>query len=410
MNAVDSVRSALEALRANILRSVLTALGIIIGVAVVITMIGVGAGAEHRVQSVIRSLGSNILIVLNGARTSGGVRSGSGTRISLTEEDAAALQNEIDIVAVAAGTVRGGGQIVFGNANWFTTIYGVTREYFEARNWVVARGRNITAGEIRSAAKVALVGGTVVRELFTGGDPIGETIRVRRVPFTVVGVLGEKGQTPFGSDQDDVIFLPLSTAKKRVLGGRRVRGNLVSAITVKTVGAEFVAEAEREVKTLLRRRHGLRPGQPDDFYIRNISQILEARRESSVIMSVLLAAVASISLLVGGIGIMNIMLVSVTERTREIGLRMAVGARSRDVMAQFVIESVTLSVIGGLVGMVLGYAGSVAIAHFAGWPVLVGVEAIVAAIGFSAAVGVFFGYYPARRAARLDPILALRHE
>ena len=410
MSARDSLLSALDALRANALRSVLTALGIIIGVAAVIAMISVGAGAEHRVQSVISNLGSNILIVLNGSRTSRGVRSGSGTRFSLTEDDAAAIQNEIDVVQVAAGTARGGAQAVFGNANWFTTVYGVTREYFEARNWVVAGGRAITPSESRSAAKVALVGGTVVRELFAGADPIGRTMRIRRVPFTVIGVLGEKGQTPFGSDQDDVVFVPLSTAKKRVLGGRRVRGDLVGAITVKAVSAELVEDAEREVTELLRRRHRLRPGQPDDFFVRNVSQMLEARLESSRVMSLLLASVAGISLLVGGIGIMNIMLVSVTERTREIGLRMALGARGRDVMAQFVIEAVTLSVIGGLAGMALGFAGSAVIAHVAEWPMLVGAEAVAAAIGFSAAVGMFFGWYPARKAARLDPILALRRE
>ena len=410
MSPLDSIRSALDALRANVLRSVLTALGIIIGVAAVIAMVAVGAGAEYRVQSVIRNLGSNIIIVLNGTRTSSGVQSGSGTRFSLTEDDAAALQTEIDVVQVAAGTVRGGGQVVFGHTNWFTTLYGVTQEYFEARNWVVDRGRNITAGEIRSAAKVALIGETVVRELFGGQNPIGQMFRIRRVPFSVIGVLGEKGQTPFGSDQDDVIFIPLSTAKKRVLGGRRVRGNLVGAITVKAVSADLVVDAEREVKELLRQRHKIRPGQADDFFTRNISQILEARRESSRIMSLLLASVAGISLLVGGIGIMNIMLVSVTERTREIGLRMAIGAQSRDIMVQFVTEAVCLSVIGGVVGMTLGLIGSAVIARFAGWPMLVGAEAIVIAIAFSGAVGVFFGYYPARKAARLDPIEALRHE
>ena len=410
MSARDCLLSAVDALRANALRSVLTALGIIIGVAAVIAMISVGAGAEHRVRSVIANLGSNILIVLNGSRTSGGVRSGSGTRFSLTEDDAAAINNEIDVVQVAAGTARGGAQAVFGNANWFTTVYGVTREYFEARNWVVAGGRAITPSELRSAAKVALVGGTVVRELFAGADPIGRTMRIRRVPFTVIGVLGEKGQTPFGSDQDDVVFVPLSTAKKRVLGGRRVRGDLVGSITVKAVSAELVADAEREVVELLRRRHRLRPGQPDDFFVRNVSQMLEARLESSRVMSLLLASVAGISLLVGGIGIMNIMLVSVTERTREIGLRMALGARGSDIMAQFVIEAVTLSVIGGLAGMAIGFAGSAAIAQAAEWPMLVGAEAVAAAIGFSAAVGVFFGWYPARKAARLDPILALRRE
>jgi putative ABC transport system permease protein len=268
----------------------------------------------------------------------------------------------------------------------------------------------MTPSEIRAAAKVALVGETVVEELFAGQDPLGQIIRVKRVPFTVIGVLDGKGQTPLGTDQDDVIFMPLSTAKKRVLGGRRVHGNLVGAIIVKAQSADTVELAETRLKELLRRRHKLRPGQPDDFFIRNISQMLEARADSSRIMSVLLASVAAISLLVGGIGIMNIMLVSVTERTREIGLRIAVGARSRDVMAQFVTEAVVLSVIGGLVGIVVGLAGSMVVARFAEWPVLVGPAAVALAVGFSAAVGVFFGYYPARKAARLDPIEALRHQ
>ncbi len=410
MSFLDSLRSALDALRANVLRSILTALGIIIGVAAVIAMVVVGRGAEHQVQSTIQNLGANILIVLNGSRTSRGVHTGSGSQISLTEDDAMALQTALDSVAVAAGTVRGGGQLIYGNANWFSTLYGVTLEYFEARNWVVARGRNMTPSEVRSAAKVALVGETVVTELFAGQDPIGQIIRIRRVPFKVIGVLREKGQTPFGSDQDDVVFLPLSTAKKRILGGRRVHGDLVGAITLQAASAELVADAEREAKALLRQRHRLRPGQPDDFYIRTIAPFLEARAESSRIMSLLLASVATISLIVGGIGIMNIMLVSVTERTREIGLRMAIGAQSRDIMAQFVIEAVVLAVIGGNVGSVLGLAASAAVARFFDWPMLVGPEAIAIAVTFSAAVGIFFGYYPARKAANLDPIEALRHE
>ena len=410
MTTLDSIRSALESLRGNILRSVLTALGIIIGVAAVIVMVGVGSGAQHRVQSVIQNLGSNIVIVLNGSHTSRGAHTGRGTRITLTEQDAAALQDEIDAVQVAAGTVRGSGQAVFGNANWFTTLRGVTLEYFEARNWAVERGRNMTPAEIRNAGKVALLGDSVVREIFPGQEPLGQVIRIQRVPFTVIGLLRAKGQTPFGRDLDDIIFLPISTAKKRVLGGRRVHGNLVGSITVKARSAALVAEAEQEIKEVLRRRHRLKPGEPDDFFVRNIAQFMEARAESSRVMSILLASVAGISLIVGGIGIMNIMLVSVTERTREIGLRMAIGARSRDIMIQFVIEAVALSLIGGLIGIVLGIGGSAVVARLADWPMLIGPESIVMAVSFSAAVGVFFGYYPARKAARLDPIEALRHE
>jgi putative ABC transport system permease protein len=264
--------------------------------------------------------------------------------------------------------------------------------------------------EVRGAAKVALLGETVVESLFPGEDPVGQIIRIKRVPFQVIGILKGKGQTPRGRDQDDVIFIPLSTAKKRVLGGRRISGKNVDSIFVKARTSELVSEAEEQVRSLLRQRHRLRPGQDDDFFIRNLSQILETRAESSRAMALLLAAVASVSLVVGGIGIMNIMLVSVTERTREIGLRMAVGAKGRDILAQFLIEAVTLSLIGGLIGIVLGVGGSVAIAIAGDWPMVIGIDSIILAFSFSAAVGVFFGFYPARKAARLDPIEALRYE
>ncbi len=410
MKALDSLLTALDSLRTNILRTALTTLGIIIGVAAVIAMVAVGAGAEQRVQALIQSLGANVLIVLNGTSVSGGARGGSGSVISLTTADARALEQEVPAVRIAAPMVRGSGQIIFGNANWFTTIYGAPQSYLEARDWVVDRGRGFTAADERGARKVALVGQSVVDELFAGTDPIGASIRIKRVPFKVVGVTGVKGQTPFGRDQDDVVFIPLSTAKKRVLGGRQVRADFVGAITVKAHTAELIGEAETEVSETLRRRHRIRPGQPDDFVVRNIAQILEARAESQRTMAFLLAAVAGVSLIVGGIGIMNIMLVSVTERTREIGLRMAVGARGRDIMVQFVIEAVALSLIGGLIGSLLGVGGSLAVARLAGWPMIVSPGAILLAMGFSAVVGIFFGYYPARKAARLDPIEALRHE
>ncbi len=410
MKALDSLLTALDSLRTNILRTALTTLGIIIGVAAVIAMVAVGAGAEQRVQALIQSLGANVLIVLNGTSVSGGARGGSGSVISLTTADARALEQEVPAVRIAAPMVRGSGQIIFGNANWFTTIYGAPQSYLEARDWVVDRGRGFTAADERGARKVALVGQSVVDELFAGTDPIGASIRIKRVPFKVVGVTGVKGQTPFGRDQDDVVFIPLSTAKKRVLGGRQVRADFVGAITVKARTAELIGEAETEVSETLRRRHRIRPGQPDDFVVRNIAQILEARAESQRTMAFLLAAVAGVSLIVGGIGIMNIMLVSVTERTREIGLRMAVGARGRDIMVQFVIEAVALSLIGGLIGSPLGVGGSLAVARLAGWPMIVSPGAILLAMGFSAVVGIFFGYYPARKAARLDPIEALRHE
>jgi len=271
-------------------------------------------------------------------------------------------------------------------------------------------GRTISDEDVKAAAKVALLGTSVIEQLFPGQDPVGQIMRINRVPFTVIGVLQEKGQTPRGTDQDDIVQIPISTAKKRVIGGRNVKGRLVDDVSIKAASADLVEETENDVRELLRQRHRLRPGQPDDFSIRNISEMLEARAESSRVMTMLLAAVAAVSLLVGGIGIMNIMLVSVTERTREIGLRLAIGARSRDILNQFLIESLTLSVIGGAIGLVAGVAASVGIAQVADWPVLIEPEVVLLAIGFSAAVGVFFGYYPARKAARMDPIEALRYE
>jgi len=410
MRYPDSVLAALRALRANVLRSVLTTLGIIIGVAAVIIMIAVGAGAEARMAQLISSLGSNLIMVLPGSGTAGGVRLGVGTQPSITEDDAAAIQREIPSVQVAAPGMRGSGQVVSGNLNWSTVIYGVTPEYLEARDWEMAGGRVFTAEEVKGAAKVALLGNTVLANLFPGQDPLGRILRINRVPFKVIGVLRDKGETLMGRDQDDTVFIPLSTARKRVLGGRELGGNTVDTIFVKAWNPGLVSLTVDQVKKLLRQRHRLRSGQDDDFFIRNLSEILEARAESSRAMSLLLAAVASVSLLVGGIGIMNIMLVSVTERTREIGLRMAVGAQSHDILGQFLIESVTLSLIGGLIGVVLGLGGSVAMATLGEWPTVIEIKSVVLAFGFSAAVGVFFGFYPARKAARLDPIEALRYE
>jgi putative ABC transport system permease protein len=410
MSFFDCMLTAFGSLRANPMRSVLTALGIIIGVGAVIAMVAVGAGAEHRVQTVIQNLGTNILIVLNGTTTSSGRRQGYGSKPSLTEGDAKALAAEIPAVQIAAPSVRGAGQLIAGNVNWYTGIYGTDNDYFEARGWNIEKGRTYLPNEMRSAAKVAILGHTVADQLFPGQDPIGQIIRVQRVPFEVIGVFAAKGQTPNGTDQDDVLFVPLATAKKRVLGGRQVRGDFLGSIIVQARSAGEVAEAETQIKEVLRRRHRLQRGQADDFYVRNLSQILEARAESSRIMGILLAAVAGVSLIVGGIGIMNILLVSVTERTAEIGLRMALGARGRDIMAQFVIEAVMLSVIGGIIGIALGIAGSMALARAGDWPTLIETEAVVAAVIFSGAVGIFFGYYPARKASRLDPIIALRHE
>ena len=406
----DCIMAALGAIQANVLRSVLTALGIIIGVAAVIVMISVGAGAQKQVDDVIKKLGSNLVIVVPGTTTSGGARGARGSRRTLTEDDAIAIQNEVPTVKVSAPTVRGSGQIIFGNQNWSTVIRGVTPDYGQAREWEIADGRWFSNDEVRSAAKVALIGETVSESLFGNDNPVGQIIRIKRVPFTVIGTLVGKGETPMGNDMDDVVFIPLTTAKKRTLGGRRVSGRLVGVVFVKSNSAEVVDDTIRDMTKLLRLRHKLRPGQPNDFFVRNLSSILEARANSSRVMNLLLAAVASISLIVGGIGIMNIMLVSVTERTREIGLRMAVGAKGRDILLQFLIEAVTLSLIGGVIGIVFGLGGSYIIARIGNSPAIVQPYSIFLAFGFAAAVGVFFGFYPARKAARLDPIEALRYE
>jgi len=410
MTLTDSLTAALVAIRVNVLRSVLTALGIIIGVAAVIIMISVGAGAQKRVDDLIQSLGSNLVIVMPGTTTSSGARGARGSRPTVTEDDAIAIQNEIPTVQVAAPSVRGSGQIIFGNQNWSSVIRGVTPEYQEAQDWEIQDGRWFNQAEVRSAAKVALIGGTVAENLFGDDNPVGQLVRIKRVPFTVIGTLAPKGETPLGTDMDDTIFVPLSTAKKRIIGGRRLSGKLIGALFVKSTSAEVVDDTIRDMTNLLRHRHRIRPGQPDDFFVRNLSSILEARASSSRVMTLLLAAVASVSLLVGGIGIMNIMLVSVTERTREIGLRMAVGAKGKDILLQFLIEAVTLSLIGGLIGIALGLGGSLAIANLGSFPAIIQPASIVLAFGFAAAVGVFFGFYPARKAARLDPIEALRYE
>ena len=406
----DCIMAALGAIQANVLRSVLTALGIIIGVAAVIVMISVGAGAQKQVDDVIKKLGSNLVIVVPGTTTSGGARGARGSRPTITEDDAIAIQNEIPTVKVSAPAVRGSGQIIFGNQNWSTVIRGVTPDYGQAREWKIADGRWFSNDEVRSAAKVALIGETVSESLFGNDNPVGQIIRIKRVPFTVIGTLVGKGETPMGNDMDDAVFIPLTTAKKRTLGGRRLSGRLVGVVFVKSNSAEVVDDTIRDMTKLLRQRHKIRPGQPDDFFVRNLSSILEARANSSRVMNLLLAAVASISLIVGGIGIMNIMLVSVTERTREIGLRMAVGAKGRDILLQFLIEAVTLSLIGGVIGIVFGLGGSYMIAMIGESPAIVQPFSIFLAFGFAAAVGVFFGFYPARKAARLDPIEALRYE
>ncbi len=410
MNVWQSVRIAVNALRVNKLRSALTMLGIIIGVGAVIAMVGVGAGAQARVAEQIQSLGSNLIIVLSGSVTSGGIRLGQGTQLTISEDDAYAIQREIPAVQVAAPANRGSAQIVYGNLNWSTAIQGITPNYLEARDWPLVEGRSVAQEDVDGATKVVLLGQTTAQNLFGDAAAIGQIVRIKKVPFTVIGLLDRKGQSSWGQDQDDIALIPLSTAKKKVLGVSQANYRSVGSISIKIRPGEDMAEAESQIRALLRQRHKLQAQQDDDFWLRNLSEVLQTQEQSSKVMTYLLAAIASVSLLVGGIGIMNIMLVSVTERTREIGLRMAVGARGQDILAQFLVEAITLSLIGGLLGVVFGLAGSALISYFAEWRTLVAPESIAVAFGFAAAVGVFFGFYPARKAARLDPIDALRYE
>jgi putative ABC transport system permease protein len=407
---LDNARSAARALRANKLRTSLTMLGIIIGVGAVIAMVAVGSGAQARLAEQIQSLGTNLVVVTSSSTNVLGVRGGGGTRATLTDEDATAIQEEIPAVQAAAPSRGGTFQAIHGNLNWATSVAGVTSEWFEVKEWTIAHGRAITAEDYRTAAKVVVMGQTVVRNLFGDENPVGVTIRISRVPFTVVGVVDVKGQNAWGRDQDDVLMVPLSTARRKLFGRIRGQARAVWALTVKLRDGEDRADAEAQIAALLRQRHHLRPDEEDDFALRNPYDRLQAQEAASETMAYLLAAVASVSLLVGGIGIMNIMLVSVTERTREIGLRMAVGARSRDILAQFLVEAVTLSLIGGLIGVAVGLGGSRAITYFADWQTLIEGEAVLVAFGFAGLVGVVFGLYPARKAARLDPIEALRYE
>jgi putative ABC transport system permease protein len=404
-----TVKIALRALRRNAMRSLLTTLGIIIGVAAVIAMVSIGQGASVSVQERIASLGNNMLIILSGTTTQGGVRSGSGGKPTLTVNDAKAIQRECSAVGAVTYTKRQVQQVVAGNQNWSTAVSGVTPEYQTVRDWPVVMGRFLNKQDEESAATSAVLGQTVVQNLFgSGQNPIDQEIRISNVPFRVVGVLASKGQSTQGQDQDDAVLVPFSTAERKVLGTQML--GTVGAIMVSAISPEAIPEAQRQITNLLRERHRIRRGQNDDFSVRNLADIAATAQSTSQVMNILLASVASVSLVVGGIGIMNIMLVSVTERTREIGLRMAVGAKSRHILTQFLLEAVVLSSIGGIVGVLLGVVGAKLVSALANWPTIVPPEAIFLAITFSAAVGIFFGFYPARKAARLDPIQALRYE
>ena len=408
MDFLQTLKIALRALRTNKMRSFLTMLGIIIGISAVIAMMAVGSGARHVISQQIASIGSNIILVIPGSTTSGGLRTGTGGAQTLTSDDVKAIMNECPSVEMAAPSTRSSALLVYGNMNWSTVVMGTTPELFAIREWGVAAGRSIEQQDVDSAAKVCLLGQTVAENLFGSADPIGRIIRIKKVPFIVIGLLDRKGQSPQGQDQDDAVFVPLRTAQRNLV--RTQTPNMVGAVMVKAKSEELLGRAEEEIQGLLNQRHRITNGKEPDYSTRNLSEILAVAEQSSKAMSLLLGAVASISLIVGGIGIMNIMLVSVTERTREIGIRMAIGARKSDILLQFLTEAVLLTMIGGVTGIILGAAGATVVSSILSWPTLISAESISIAFIFSAVVGIFFGFYPARKAASLNPIDALRYE
>jgi putative ABC transport system permease protein len=405
MRVGPTFKIAFRALRRNKLRSVLTALGIIIGVGAVIAMVGIGNGAKAQVEAQIASLGENVILIFSGSTTSSGIRTGWGGAGTLKIEDAEAIRREVPGILNVSEEVVSNSQIASGNQNWFTRIYGESAEYLDIRQWALADGAPFTDQDVRSANKVCVIGATTASQIFGSSDAVGQALRIKNVPFTVTGVLTRKGLSTQGVDQDDVVIMPFTTAMKRVAGGTTLRN-----INVQVGDAKDLALAQQQIIDLLRQRHNIRAGRDDDFTVRNQQEIADAQTAATDVMTGLLAAIAGVSLIVGGIGIMNIMLVSVTERTREIGTRLAVGAHGRDILTQFLIEAVSLSSIGGLIGIIVGVVGSKAISAVKHWPSLISPSSIIVAFLFSAAVGIFFGFYPARKAAQLDPIEALRYE
>ncbi len=408
INVPSTLKISLRALRVNKMRSGLTMLGIIIGVGAVIAMLAVGTGASRKISEQISSMGSNLLIILPGATTAGGVRMGAGTQPTLTMGDADAIQKESPSVSDVAPVLNGVAQVVYGHQNWSTAVTGTTPSMLNVRDWPLASGRTFTEQDVKSATKVCLLGQTVVDNLFGDQNPVGQIIRIKSVPFLVIGVLAPKGQSPQGQDQDDTIYIPVTTAQKKLFGTSFP--GMVRVIMVKARTAENLGPAEKQINELLRQRHHIGQKQENDFTVRNLTQIMQAQEQSTKVMTLLLGAIASVSLLVGGIGIMNIMLVSVTERTREIGIRMAIGAKTWDIRLQFIIEALTLSLTGGVIGIIFGVSGSKILAMAAGWTTVVSPLSVLMAFGFSGLVGIFFGFYPAYKASLLNPIDALRYE
>ena len=413
MRLLDCLRIAVTALRANLLRSILTTLGIIIGVGSVIVMVAVGSGARSEVDRQIASLGSNMLVVFPGSARTLGRAGGAGTTMPLSEGDLQALREKVPGVVAISGFLRGSGAAVRGNTNWITGIAGIHEQYLAVRDWKLAMGREFTREDIASGARVALLGTTVVQKLFPNEadiDPTGQVIRIKNVPFTIVGVLESKGQNSFGQDQDDTIMLPITAARGRIIGKSQVINDQVGSMFVKFDDETNLTEAQEGIESMLRQRRKIQPGAEDDFNVRNLAETMRTRTAALSTMSWLLGATSAISLIVGGIGIMNIMLVSVTERTREIGLRMAVGGRRRDILLQFLVEAVALCLLGGVIGIALGVGTAIVVAASANWPILINPQAVLMALAAAAFTGIVFGFFPARRAAHLNPIEALRSE
>jgi len=405
MGFLITIRVALRALRKNKLRSLLTVLGVVIGVCAVITLVNMGGGAQIAIEKSISGLGTNLLIIFPGSRTKGGMRAGYGTVTTLTPEDAKAIQEECPAIQMVTPVVNTSAQVVFQNQNWGTSVFGVNPDYQWIKNWPIEHGEFFTLQDVKAATKVCIIGKTVAEKLFGEQDPVGQVIRVKRIPFRVVGLLTPKGQTAFGQDQDDTIIVPYTTAQRRLLEITYLTMVMASAISM-----DLMADAQEQIRDLLKHRHQIKRGEDDDFTVRNLADITAVFSTITGVLTLLLGSIASISLVVGGIGIMNIMLVSITERTREIGIRMSVGAKPKDILLQFLLEAVLLSLIGGGIGVFLGIGLTSAITYFTGWLFPISLNAILVAFLFSASVGIFFGLYPARKASRMNPIDALRYE